>query len=137
VLLRIVPTATDTTEQQLAAPWDGQVLRSHVRVEGREVPAQALLLELFDPDSLVLRFTVDGTHAFGLAAGQSVQAQFAGALSSPIELPITRAWPALDPDTGRRVLEARLPAQAGFAVGLSARVRVEPAVAVQLPASTS
>jgi hypothetical protein len=38
--------------------------------------------------------------------------------------------------TGRRVFEAQLPAQAGFAVGLSARVRVEPAVALQLPAAT-
>ena len=135
-LLRIVPTAADAAEHQLAAPWDGEVLRSHVHVEGREVPAQALLLELFDPHSLVLRFSVDGSQALGLAPGQQVQAQFAGASGSPVELAITRAWPALEPDTGRRVFEAQLPAQAGFAVGLSARVRVEPAVALQLPAAT-
>jgi len=135
VLLRIVPSAGDSAEQPIAAPWDGLVLRSHVRVEGREVPAQALLLELFDPDSVVLRFAVDGMQALGLAPGQSVQAYFEGAPSSPIELTITRAWPALEPDTGRRVLEARIPAQAGFAIGLPAQVRVEPPVAVQLPAT--
>ncbi len=135
VLLRIVPSVGDGAELSIAAPWDGQVLRSHVRVEGREVPAQALLLELFDPDSVVLRFSVDGMQALGLAPGQSVQAQFAGAPSSPVELTITRAWPALEPDTGRRVLEARIPAQAGVAIGLPAQVRVEPPVAVQLPAT--
>jgi predicted MFS family arabinose efflux permease len=135
VLLRIVPASGDTVAQHVAAPWDGLVLRSHVRVEGREAPAQALLLELFDPDSVVLRFAVDGMQAVGLAPGQSVQAYFAGAPSNPIELTITRAWPALEPDTGRRVLEARIPAQAGFAIGLPARVRVEPPVAVQLPAT--
>jgi biotin carboxyl carrier protein len=136
VLLRIEPAQADAVERPIAAPWDGLVLRSHVHVEGREVPAQALLLELFDPDSLVLRFAVDGMLAVGLAPGQSVQARFAGAPHSPIELSIARAWPALDPDTGRRVFEAQIPAQAGLAIGLPARVRVEPAIAVQLPATT-
>ncbi|NBC14476.1 MAG: HlyD family efflux transporter periplasmic adaptor subunit [Gammaproteobacteria bacterium] len=88
-----MPTAGGSAGQPIAAPWDGLVLRSHVRVEGREVPvpAQALLLELFDPDSVVLRFAVDGMQALGLAPGQSVLAALAGAPSSPIELTIMRA----------------------------------------------
>jgi hypothetical protein len=133
VLLCIVPTAGDGAEQRIVAPWGGQVLRSHVRVEGREVPAQTLLLELFDPNSLVLRFTLDAGQANASALVQTVQARFAGVPGSCIELPITRAWPALEPDTGRRVLEAQMPAQAGFPIGLPAQVQVLPAVAAQLP----
>ncbi|MCF7991235.1 MAG: organoarsenical effux MFS transporter ArsJ [Thiohalocapsa sp.] len=137
VLLRIVPTQADAAEHGIQAPWDGAVARVHVRVEGREVAAQTLLLELFDPNSLVLRFSVDGSRASGLAIGQRVQAHFDGALDSPIELALTRAWPALEPETGRRVLEARLPAQAGFAIGMTAQVRVEPAVGAKPPASAT
>jgi predicted MFS family arabinose efflux permease len=136
VLLRIVPGAPDASAHTLTAPWDGAVLRSQAHVEGREVAAQALLMELFDPESLVLRFAVAGTAAFGLAEGQRVTAQFADTPGSRVELTITRAWPALEPDSGQRVLEARLPAHSGFAVGQSARVRAEPAVALQLPAPT-
>ncbi|MEA3640407.1 MAG: HlyD family secretion protein [Lamprobacter sp.] len=135
VLLRILPTQAEATEQHIQAPWDGEVARAHVRVEGREVEAQALLFELFDPNSLVLRFSVDRSQALGLAPGQPVQAHFEGAPGSPIDLTLTRAWPALEPETARRMFEAHLPAQAGFAIGMVAKVRIEPAITLQLPTS--
>lgn len=136
VLLRIVPTQADTAEHSIQAPWDGSIARAHARVEGREVAARTLLFELFDPNSLVLRFSVDGSQAQALVLGQRLQARFDGVSGSPLELRLTRAWPALDPETGRRVFEAGLPAQTDVAIGMVARVRAEPAIVGQLAAST-
>ncbi|WP_462322859.1 HlyD family efflux transporter periplasmic adaptor subunit [Halochromatium sp.] len=137
VLLRILPIDADTAEHQVRAPWDGSVARAYARVEGREVKAQMLLFELFDPDSLVLRFSIDGSRTLGLAPGQRVQARFDGAPADQIELILTRAWPALEPETGQRIFEAQLPERADVAIGMAAQVRVESAVAGQGPALTT
>ncbi|WP_338073119.1 HlyD family secretion protein [Halochromatium salexigens] len=131
-----MPTQADTAEHSIQAPWDGSIARAHARVEGREVAARTLLFELFDPNSLVLRFSVDGSQAQALVLGQRLQARFDGVSGSPLELRLTRAWPALDPETGRRVFEAGLPAQTDVAIGMVARVRAEPAIVGQLAAST-
>ncbi|MBK1705503.1 MFS transporter [Halochromatium glycolicum] len=137
VLLRILPIDADTAEHQVRAPWDGSVARAYARVEGREVKAQTLLFELFDPDSLVLRFSIEGSRTLGLTPGQRVQARFDGAPANPIELTRTRAWPALEPETGQRIFEAQLPERADVAIGMAAQVRVESAVAGQGPALTT
>ncbi len=108
VLLHILPTEAEAAEHPLQAPWHGVIARAHVRIEGREVAARTLLFELFDPDSLVLRFSVDGSRALSLAAAQKLQVHFDGALAKPLELTLTRAWPTLEPETGRRICEARM-----------------------------
>ncbi|NEX15959.1 MAG: hypothetical protein C1943_04795 [Halochromatium sp.] len=135
-LLSIVPTADELAEHPIEAPWDGRIARLHARVEGREIAAQTLLVELFDPNSLVLRFAVDGQQAIGLGVGQSVRAQFSAAPDSLIELRITRTWPAIEPETGQRVFEAWIPPQADLAIGMKAQVRANPAISLQLPANS-
>ncbi|MEA1052799.1 HlyD family efflux transporter periplasmic adaptor subunit [Lamprobacter modestohalophilus] len=135
-LLSIVPTADELAEHPIEAPWDGRIARLHARVEGREIAAQTLLVELFDPDSLVLRFAVDGQQAIGLGVGQSVQVQFSAAPDSLIALRITRTWPALEPETDQRVFEAWIPPQADLAIGMRAQVRANPAISLQLPANS-
>ncbi|MCF7977861.1 MAG: organoarsenical effux MFS transporter ArsJ [Chromatiaceae bacterium] len=135
-LLSIVPTADELAEHPIEAPWDGRIARLHARVEGREIAAQTLLVELFDPDSLVLRFAVDGQQAIGLGVGQSVQVQFSAAPDSLIALRITRTWPALEPETDQRVFEAWIPPQADLAIGMKAQVRANPAISLQLPANS-
>ncbi|MGC9451258.1 MAG: efflux RND transporter periplasmic adaptor subunit [Oceanipulchritudo sp.] len=106
------------------APWDGIVSRLHV-ADGRYVGPRAALLEMFDPESLVLRFQVPEEHAFRLRESDGLTAAFDAFDGKTLGLSITRAWPELDRRLRTRTFEARLPlAELPFAPGQFARLSV-------------
>jgi len=139
-LLRIAPTAgaasadqgeeaqpgtTDAAEYWvMRAPWQGLVRHVHAPIEGRLVAPREPLIELIATDGIALRFTLEEADAMALRPGDRVAVDFGAGQASGIEVQIERAWPELDPDTGTRRFEARLPAELSPVVGLSAQVRV-------------
>lgn len=109
----------------IRAPWDGIVARVHV-AEGRYLAPRTALVELFDPQSLMLRFMVPEQEAFAIAVGDRVEASFDAIPDKHWNLELARAWPELDRRLRMRTFEAALPLQqAAFAPGQFARVRIK------------
>lgn len=98
----------DAEDFRISAPWDGIVARLHV-AEGRYVAPREPLLELYDPDSLVLRFQVPEHHAFSVDQGQPIDVHFDAFADRAFSLRIVRAWPELDRRLRTRTFEAALP----------------------------
>ena len=65
-------SASDYT---LKAPWPGIVSRVHV-ADGKYVAPRTPLVDLFDPQSLVLRFQVPEAHVFAIKQGDAIEARF-------------------------------------------------------------
>lgn len=78
---------------------------------------------MYDPDSLVLRFSVAEAQALVLKKGHKVKATFDGLAGQEFELEIIRAYPDLDRKLRTRLFEASLPANE-FIPGMFARIRV-------------
>jgi len=120
-LAQAVQASSDFT---VHAPWDGMVSRLHV-ADGRYLAPRTPLLDMFDPQSLVLRFQVPEEHAFLLEEGDLLSASFDAFGGQSMELAIERAWPELDRRLRTRTFEARLPLESlAFAPGQFARLSV-------------
>jgi len=113
----------DAEDFRISAPWDGVVVRLNV-AEGRYVGPREPLLELYDPDSLVLRFHVPERHAFSVDREQSLEVHFDAFADRVFSLRIVRAWPELDRRLRTRTFEAALPfdEQSTFLPGQFARI---------------
>lgn len=108
----------------LKAPWPGIVSAVHV-ADGKYVAPRTPLVDLFDPNSLVLRFQVPERHVFAIQTGDRVEARFDAAPDQAQTLTITRAFPEIDRRLRTRTFEAALPLdQAEFAPGQFARLSV-------------
>jgi membrane fusion protein, multidrug efflux system len=108
----------------LKAPWPGLVARVHV-ADGKYVAPHTLLVDLFDPNSLVLRFQVQEAHAFAIAPDDRINVRFDAFPEQPFTLTITRAFPEIDRRLRTRTFEADLPLDRGkFAPGQFARIAV-------------
>ena len=106
----------------VTAPWDGIVSQVHV-ADGNFVAPRETLVDLYDPASLVLRFTVAEDQAFVLKPGSKVLAVFDGLGDKEFELEIVRAYPGLDRRLRTRAFEARLPEKVVFIPGMFGRLR--------------
>lgn len=112
-----------TGDYSIRAPWDGVVSRVRV-ADGNYVAPRAPLIDLYNPESLVLRFHVPEDHAFHLAPGGKVRVSFDAIAGREFTLPIVRAYPELDRRLRTRVLEATREA---------ARIRLRPRLMTTLP----
>ncbi len=113
----------DAEDFRISAPWDGTVARLYV-AEGRYVAPRESLLELYDPNSLVLRFHVPERHAFSVDRDQLLDVRFDAIADRAFSLHIVRAWPELDRRLRTRTFEAALPLdeQWDFLPGQFARI---------------
>jgi RND family efflux transporter MFP subunit len=106
----------------LKAPWAGIVSRVHV-ADGKYVAPRALLVDLFDPHSLVLRFQVPEAHVFAIKQGDPIEARFDAFPERAFTLAITRVFPEIDRRLRTRTFEAKLPLEeTAFAPGQFARI---------------
>lgn len=108
-------------DYSIRAPWDGIVSRVRV-ADGNYVAPRQPLVNLYDPASLVLRFSVPENHAFSLAKGGRIEATFDALPGRSFTLEIIRAYPELDRRLRTRSFEAALPGDATFAPGMFARI---------------
>lgn len=109
-------------DYSIRAPWAGVVSRVRV-ADGNYVAPRMPLVDIYDPASLVLRFTVPEDHAFALAAGGRIQTTFDALPGRAFTLEIIRAYPELDRRLRTRAFEAALSLDATFSPGMFARVR--------------
>jgi len=108
----------------LKAPWPGLVEHVHV-ADGKYVAPHTPLVDLFDPNSLVLRFQVPEAHVFAIAPGDTIHVRFDAFPEKPFTLTITRAFPEIERRLRTRTFEAGLPLdRVEFAPGQFARITV-------------
>ena len=101
LLIRAEETARDYT---IKAPWDGVVSRLPVK-EGEFVAPRAVLLEIYDPSSLVILAAVPERHAAEIALDMKVDLRLDAYPEEVIPGRVERVYPYLDPGTRTRTME--------------------------------
>lgn len=110
-------------DYRIAAPWNGLVSRVHVAV-GDFVSARATLVELFDPESLVLRFAVPEDSAARVQHGASVAVELDAHPGRSFSAEVTRIYPEIDRRTHTRTVEADITGDVALFPGMFARLRL-------------
>lgn len=108
----------------IAAPFDAVVTRVHVRPGDLAAPRETLI-EIFDPDSLVVRFSVAERYAVALRPGLPVEARLDAIPGKTFRGRVDRVYPQLDPAMRTRTVEAAFENPAHLMPHQFARLTVE------------
>ncbi len=94
-------------ECTMTAPFKAKITRVHVRPGDLATPGNPLL-ELFDPDSLVIRFSVPEYYAAKVKPDLPLQAKLDALPGQTFGGRVERVYPYLDPEMRTRTVEAKL-----------------------------
>ena len=124
----------------LKAPWPGVISKVLV-TEGNFLAPRTPLIEMYAPESLVLRFAVPENISALVKAGMPVEFQLDAHANTPIGGTVSRVYPELDRKTRTLTVEATTPEQLALLPGMFARLKLtihenSNAVAVPLQALT-
>ena len=138
LLIKAEETALDYT---IKAPWAGVVSQVKVK-EGEFVAPRAVLLEMYDPASLVIRASIPEKHAAKVRAQMRVDVRLDAYPDTVIPGRIERVYPYLDSRLRTRTVEIALDKSVDLLPGMFARLtlsldRAEDVVVVPLEALTS
>ncbi len=120
LLVKAEETAQDYT---IEAPWEGVVSRLLVK-DGEFVSPRASLLEMYDPESMVIQASVPEKHAAMIATGLRVDVKLDAYPGDIIKGRIERIYPYLDPRLRTRTMEVVLDKQVLLLPGMFARLKV-------------
>lgn len=110
-----------TSDFQVRAPWSGVVSEVLVQ-EGNYVAPRAVLLEIFDPASLVVRIALPEAIALKVQRGAQARVRFDALPDDEVTGEVTRLYPELDRKLRMRVAEIGVTNQKALAPGMFARV---------------
>ena len=110
-------------DYRIRAPWMGEVSRVFV-TEGCFVSPREDLVEMFDPESLVIRFAIPERDAMMVEAGMEITVSLDAYSGRTFRAKITRLYPELDRKTLTRTVEATLAEDVDIAPGMFARLIV-------------
>jgi membrane fusion protein (multidrug efflux system) len=113
----------NTLDYSVSAPWNGIVSKVHV-AEGDYVVPRAPLIEIFDPQSLVVQFAVPEALSTAVRSGQRVTVQLDAYPGQHLNGAITRVYPELDKQMHTRTVEATLSNDISLLPGMFARIQV-------------
>ncbi|MFO7903909.1 MAG: efflux RND transporter periplasmic adaptor subunit [Pirellulaceae bacterium] len=122
----------------VTAPFDGVITNVHVR-PGDVASPRDPLLEMYAPDSLVVRFAVSEAHGAAMRPGVSAKVTLDALPRQTFSAKITRVYPQLDAEMRTRTVEAKLTEQADIVPHMFARLDVQlqrATNAVLLPAAS-
>jgi len=122
---------------KLTAPWDGVVSKLYVN-EGDYATPRAPLIEVFDPESLAVKFAVPEAHSMFITSETTVRATFDAYIGKIFSLKISRIYPELERRLRTRIIEAVLSDSAGIKLipGMFVRLSIDLATsknAVSIP----
>lgn len=121
---QVAAAETGAGDYEIRAPWDGIVSRVWIS-EGNYVAPRAPLVELYDPSSLRVRFSVPEKDMRQLKLNATVTVKLdAWPDYRSFKGTIERIYPQLDPATRTLMVEATLEAEVPLLSGLFARVEV-------------
>lgn len=110
---RLALAEAHLAECVIAAPFDAVITAVHVRAGDLAVP-RAPLVELYAPDSLVIRFSVPERFSADLRQGMKIEALLDAFPRQTFPGEIVRVYPALDADMRTRSAEATLQTEAAL-----------------------
>ncbi|NSW85008.1 MAG: efflux RND transporter periplasmic adaptor subunit [Syntrophobacteraceae bacterium] len=110
-------------DYSVKAPWDGIVSRVLVK-DGDYVAPRTPLVEIFDPRSLVVRFTVPEVNATEIRKDMQVNVQLDAYPGRAYQARVGRAFPELDTRMRTRMVEAVPVEKVDLIPGMFARIEV-------------
>ncbi|MFO7644797.1 MAG: efflux RND transporter periplasmic adaptor subunit [Desulfosarcina sp.] len=119
-LVQAEETAGDYT---IYAPWAGVVSQVNVK-EGEFVAPRAILLEIYDPSSLLILAAVPERHAAEVTAGMRVDVRLDAYPVDIMQGRIERVYPYLDSRLRTRTMEITLEKPIDLLPGMFARLNV-------------
>ena len=120
LLIKAEESARDHT---IKAPWDGVVFRVPVR-EGEYVEPRAGLLEIYDPESLVIMAAVPERHAAEITGGIAVDLRLDAYPGDVFTGRVRRVYPYLDRDSRTRTVEIVPDGDVSLLPGMFARLKI-------------
>ncbi len=123
VRARLIQAEEAARDYAIAAPWDGVVSRLTVK-EGEFVAPRAVLLEMYDPSSLVISAEVPERHAAEVKAQMRVVVDLDAYPGEALEGRVVRVYPYLDPRMRTRTMEIALDKPVDLLPGMFARLKV-------------
>ena len=118
---RLALAEAHLAECVVTAPFDGIVTRVHVRPGDLAVP-RSPLIEMYDPNSLVVRFSVPEAFAGAVRTGQRVEVVLDALGGTTRTGRLSRVYPLLDPELRTRTVEAEPTSSQGLIPNQFARV---------------
>jgi len=118
---RLDLTKARLAECTLVAPFAGIVSAVYVR-RGDMASAKTLLIGMFDPASIAVRFAVPEAAASAVRTGMMATASLDALPGTPITATVSRVYPELDRRTRTLTVEAALNGTSGVVPGMFARV---------------
>jgi membrane fusion protein (multidrug efflux system) len=110
-------------DYRIRAPWTGIVSKVYV-TDGYFVSPRETLLEIFDPNTLVIRFAVPEKEANNVHVGMEIPVTLDTYGNRPFHAKITRLYPELDRNMHTRTVEASLMENIPIVPGMFARLSV-------------
>jgi len=118
---QVAAMETGADDYEINAPWGGLVSKVWIS-EGNYVAPRTPLVELYDPQSLVVRLAVPEQHALSVRTGTAVQILLDAHPGKSFPAEITRIYPELDRTTRTVTVEAVLKEPVELISGMFARV---------------
>ncbi|MGM0540445.1 MAG: efflux RND transporter periplasmic adaptor subunit [Thermodesulfobacteriota bacterium] len=135
VRAQLVQARESAEDYTITAPWDGVVSRLEVK-EGEFAVPRAVLMEMYDPDSLVIRAAAPERYAAEIKADMRVDIRLDAYPKETVQGRITRIYPYLDSGMRTRTMEIVPNESLALLPGMFARLQVvleEQDVAVVVP----
>jgi membrane fusion protein (multidrug efflux system) len=120
---QLVKSRETAGDYSITAPWDGIVSKVLVR-DGDYVAPRTALVEIFDPQSLVVRFAVPEVQATEIQNDMTVETQLDAYPGKTFQGKIERVYPELDVRMRTRTVEAAIEEPVTLIPGMFARVKV-------------
>lgn len=110
-------------DYEVKAPWDGVVSKVLVK-DGDFVAPRAPLVEMYDPDSLVIRLAVPEANAVEVFKGTPAKIQLDAYPDKSFAGKVSLVYPELDTRMRTRTAEVRLEASVTLIPGMFARLKL-------------
>ncbi len=108
----------------ITAPFDGIITKVHVRY-GDLASAKAPLIEMYAPESLVLRFAIPEAYVAAVKPGLKLKASFDAIPGKVFTAEVELVYPQLDEVMRTRTIEARLTESAELLPNMFTRLTLE------------
>lgn len=121
---RLALAKAHLAECVITAPFDGVITAVHTRPGDLATP-RSPLLEMYAPDSLVIRFSVPEAHSGAMRSGLRLIATFDALAGKTFSAEVVRVYPQLDESMRTRTVEAKLTESAKIVPHMFARLNLE------------
>ncbi|MFO7871425.1 MAG: efflux RND transporter periplasmic adaptor subunit [Kiritimatiellia bacterium] len=121
---RLALASAHLSENVITAPFDGVITAVHVR-PGDLASPRSPLLEMYAPDSLVIRFSVPEAHSAAMRPGLRLHVMLDALVGRTFPAEVVRVYPQLDETMRTRTVEAKLNEPADLAPHMFARLSLE------------